>query len=113
MSDSIGAWFDDIELYSPAPGVIAHTHAAHVCAGSACVVHNPSDHHMRDWPLKLVGARALGQAPGRVLVLSERICSHQFAHPDPDSLAYVSAHSTLPQGWWSDHLCDGCCVSQS
>jgi hypothetical protein len=103
-SDSIGAWWDGIEFSSPAPGVIQHTHAAHVCSGRPCPIHNPSDHHMRDWPLEHIGKR-LGQQGSRTLLLSERLCGHGVGHPDPDSLTYVISHSTTPPSWWRDHVC--------
>ena len=32
-------------------GVIVNVHLAALCAGRACVMHQPSAHHMRAWPL--------------------------------------------------------------
>lgn len=112
MSESEWGWWDDIEFSSPAPGVVAHTHAAHICTGSPCPLHNPSEHHMREWELVLIGRRALGGWPLRLLVLSERRCGHGRMHPDPDSLAYVTSHSTMTPGWWADHICcpERCCA---
>lgn len=43
-----------------------------------CVIHNPSNHKMRYWPMIL---RASG--------LIERQCPHGVGHPDPDSAAYL------------------------
>ena len=69
---------------------IAHDPA--LCEGRPCCVHNPSDHHMRDWPQNY-----------RIDTgVTERICSHGVGHPDPD------------QTWPKDdphwiHGCDGCC----
>lgn len=78
------------------------THEPDKCSGSFCVIHNPSDHHMRDWPKNF--------RFDRYLVLVERICPHGVGHPDPDSLAYIE--STLPEGrrgYEGIHGCDGCC----
>lgn len=72
-------------------------HDAAKCEGYACPFHNPSDHHMRDWPM-------LVRLDNRALV--ERTCEHGVGHPDPDSAAYFAR--------WGDemvgvHGCDGCC----
>ena len=70
-------------------------HKPDACAGHFCVIHNPSDHHMKDWP-KLV--RASG--------LIERECKHGQGHPDPDSVDYFERHGIEGMGV---HGCDGCC----
>lgn len=76
---------------------IHNVHSAFQCEGRACVIHNPSDHVMRDWPHYWREDRAL----------MERICEHGVGHPDPDdvafkvSLGYGSEYAT--------HGCDGCC----
>ena len=62
-------------------------HPPGVCAGRACVVHGPSEHHMRDWPM--VWRPFRGQV--------ERTCPHGIGHPDPD------------QAGDTTHGCDGCC----
>lgn len=71
--------------------VITGVHSPDVCAGEPCVIHNPSDHHMRDWPTNL---RDDFGSP-----FTERICGHGVGHPDPDD----------PQ---ADrvHACCGCCA---
>jgi hypothetical protein len=107
-TDSIGAWWEGIELSSPAPGVIQHTHAASVCAGTPCAIHNPSNHHMRDWPLKHRTDKP-HRVGGRVLIVSERVCEHGWGHPDPDSLAYLRTVDGAGTGFWGFHGCDGCC----
>lgn len=56
------------------------THGADRCAGSTCVVHNPSGHHMRDWPLSF---------NFRMGALAFRECPCGKLHPDPDSLDYI------------------------
>ena len=56
-------------------------HPPDECAGESCCFHNPSDHHMRDWPMTIRG-------PHKGF-LTERICPHGVGHPDPDSLAWL------------------------
>jgi hypothetical protein len=66
------------------------------CAGSRCVFHNPSEHHMRSWRIRV-----------RASTLVERLCpEHGVGHPDPDSLAYFNS-----RGWrgFEVHGCCGCC----
>lgn len=53
-------------------------HPEEVCAGQFCVIHNPSDHHMKEWPM-------LWRTDRKIM---ERICPHQVGIPDPDDLAY-------------------------
>jgi len=78
------------------PTVLHHVHPPQSCAGRPCVVHSPSEHHMRDWPLNWRGDRRI----------MERICPHGIGHPDPDDTRYrVSAGRG-----GSVHGCDGCCV---
>jgi hypothetical protein len=67
------------------------THKAADCKGPNCPVHNPSDHHMRSWPLHYREDRGI----------TERICPHGIGHPDPDDIN--------AQGIESVHGCDGCC----
>lgn len=61
------------------------------CAGEICSIHNPSDHHMRDWP-------QLWRPDRRI---TERICPHGIGHPDPDCIYVMDGV----------HGCDGCCES--
>lgn len=75
------------------------THDESVCAPHPCVIHNPSDHHMRDWPTVFRMDR---------YALVERICPHGVGHPDIDSLDYfVSAGMS----WQAVHACCGCCIN--
>jgi hypothetical protein len=76
------------------------THPLWRCSGTYCVVHNPSDHHMRDWPTNIRGDR-------RFLV--ERICYHGVGHPDPDSLSHFIRMGDDSMGI---HGCDGCCYTR-
>lgn len=66
-------------ISTPTQGVVK-THGADRCAGRPCCVHNPSDHHMRDWPLVFRFDRG---------ALGERICPCGIGHPDPDSLTHL------------------------
>lgn len=105
------------------------THPRSECAdrGIPCCIHEPSDHHMRDWPM-------LWRADTGVM---ERTCPHGVGHPDPDHMAYVRS-LTPPHRcvynrdqeldfddwldlddqdgcifphleWQGTHSCDGCC----
>ncbi len=77
---------------------LAGVHPRRVCqaGGFPCVVHKPSKHHMRDFPLLWRGGRRL----------FERTCPHGVGHPDPDDLAYHVRHG---REWQANHGCDGCC----
>lgn len=92
------------------PGLVVHDPEA--CKGQHCCVHNPSDHHMKDWPLNWRGDKGI----------MERICPHGVGHPDPDDLAHRhrvaqqrSAGKADSIYWLEDvntstiHGCDGCC----
>lgn len=57
--------------------VLAQVHDPGRCEGTPCVVHGPSDHHMRQWPLEWINE------PGKFV----RICACGCAHPDPDQFA--------------------------
>ncbi len=73
------------------------------CQGEYCCIHNPSDHHMVDWPTHWRDDRGL----------MERICPHGIGHPDPDDLAFKQAMAKkFNRGDVSHegiHGCDGCC----
>lgn len=64
-----------------------NVHSPDACSGHPCVIHNPSDHHMRDWPTNW-------RADRRMI---ERVCPHGIGHPDPDNPGD------------KQHGCDGCC----
>lgn len=85
----------------PGPHVL-RTHPETRCAGEWCVVHNPSDHHMRSWPLNWRGDRGL----------IERICpAHGVGHPDPDHLAFTEQiRGARAAEVESVHGCCGCCA---
>jgi hypothetical protein len=75
---------------------MVNVHPATACAGRVCVVHAPSDHHMRTWDLNWRGDRGL----------MERICPHGVGHPDPDDMLY---QASVGREWQGVHGCDGCC----
>lgn len=63
-------------------------HSPKNCQGSTCLIHNPSDHHMRDWQLEWREDRHC----------FERICACGVGHPDPDDIGHDGIHG-----------CCGCC----
>lgn len=72
------------------------THDPSKCAGQNCCIHNPSNHHMKDWPMKWRSDKCV----------MERICPHGIGHPDPDDAAYNTA---CGKDFLNVHGCDGCC----
>jgi len=73
------------------------THSPDKCSGSHCCIHNPSDHHMREWPMSWRDDKGV----------MERICPHGIGHPDPDDVAHgirIGRDESL-----NIHGCDGCC----
>lgn len=78
-------------------------HEAGECAGPTCMIHNPSDHSMRDFPL------VLRTDPFRY-AFPERICPHGVGHPDPDHMKFaetvMDSERARAEGV---HGCDGCC----
>jgi len=90
------------EIYAPGGGkeyleiVLRNVHSQRECQGRACVIHNPSEHHMRDWPLIWRNDRGI----------FERICTHGVGHPDPDQRTYWCIQNTP---WEGVHGCDFCC----
>ena len=72
-----------------------NVHDESQCNGRNCAIHNPSDHHMKDWPLHWREDRRF----------FERICEHGVGHPDPDEIEY---HKSQGRDI-SVHGCDGCC----
>lgn len=88
-------------------GVITATFGRHIklwsihpqerCAGKVCVIHNPTDHHMRSWRLHWRDDRKI----------FERLCpDHGTGHPDPDQFDYWDSTG---QEWQGIHGCCGCC----
>lgn len=78
--------------------VLENVHPAEACAGRHCVLHNPSDHHMRGWKLNWRGDRGI----------MERLCpEHGVGHPDPDDVGYHV--DVLGDEYAGVHGCCGCC----
>lgn len=88
-----------IEKYVLADGTVLRNVHSHLrCAGRPCVIHAPSEHHMRDMPLVWENAERSFY----------RVCEHGIQHPDPDDLRFKL---NLPSGddGWGVHRCDECC----
>lgn len=106
----IAPWivYDDVRDYHTGDGyvtgtgrVLVNVHKPSACAGRACVIHAPSDHHMVDWPTNWRDGGFFDIKPPHM----ERVCPHGIGHPDPDDAAY---HESIG-GDISNHGCDGCC----
>lgn len=82
-----------IPIYGP---VVVGVHSELDCHGMPCVVHSPTQHHMRGWDLRFRRKRGI----------FERLCPHGFAHPDPDQFPHWRASGALHQAM---HSCCGCC----
>ena len=81
---------------------LKNVHGHRQCGGRVCIIHRPTDHHMRDWPFLWRDDRNIW----------ERICLHGVGHPDPDDIAYQKR--TYMGGRHPEHIdtvhgCDGCC----
>lgn len=76
-----------METYTTGTGQKLVVHTRSDCQAEHCVIHNPSQHHMREWPTHW------REDKGEM----ERICPHGVGHPDPDD-ALTGVHG-----------CDGRC----
>lgn len=85
-----------METFKLADGRTLYVHPPFMCEGRTCVIHNPTDHHMREWHLHWRWDRGI----------FERICKHGVGHPDPDQFDYWRE---TYQEWQAVHGCDGCC----
>ncbi|MDH3424255.1 MAG: hypothetical protein OEN00_14780 [Gemmatimonadota bacterium] len=74
-------------------------HPASVCAGEICCIHNPSDHHMVEWP------QHWRSDAGKM----ERLCPHGIGHPDPDEIEWLIKADPQRADQLVIHGCDGCC----
>ena len=78
-----------------------NTHAPDKCEGRPCCVHNPSDHHMRSWPMNFRFDKGI----------MERICpEHGVGHPDPDDADYWLS---IDKEYMTIHGCCGCCENKA
>jgi hypothetical protein len=57
--------------------LLKDVHAPDICADEPCVIHHPTDHGMRAWPLIWL----------QTVKAFYRICEHRLPHPDPDQFA--------------------------
>ncbi len=102
----------------PGGSVLSNVHSEQLCSGRTCVVHAPSAHHMRTWPLTWRQDRGM----------FERRCEHGIGHPDPDQRDYfvgrgyrryveqvARSEATTDPEEYADaemtHGCDGCCAT--
>ncbi len=95
------------ETWTSGTGQKLLVHAKETCSGEFCCIHNPSQHHMSDWPLHYRNDRGI----------MERICKCGVGHPDPDDLAFrrstavalklLGKTGTFDEGV---HGCCGCCT---
>lgn len=76
---------------------LLQTHTEQACQGEACCIHNPSDHHMKNWGLMWRTDK----------MIMERVCPHGTGHPDPDDVAWRERTGRKSA---SVHGCDGCCI---
>jgi hypothetical protein len=83
-----------LEKYITSTGQTVLVHTEDKCKGGSCCIHNPSDHHMVDWPMVWRQDR----------MMMERMCEHGVGHPDPDALEF--------SGQSGVHGCDGCCMKE-
>ena len=86
-----------MEEYTTGTGQKIRVHSKEDCLGDYCCIHNPSDHHMKDWPTHWREDRGL----------MERICEHKVGHPDPDDVAYQMSKGANKA--ITVHGCCGCC----
>ncbi|MEU4534317.1 hypothetical protein AB0G15_05540 [Streptosporangium sp. NPDC023825] len=109
--DILMAHLDDVvDTYSilvDPNGKIVKTHGVASCGNyeggeaQVCAIHNPTKHHMNEWP-------AVFRMDKNALI--ERTCPHGLGHPDPDSLAFFIKHGITSLG---AHGCDGCCTPET
>lgn len=76
-----------------------YVHGEDQCGGNYCSVHNPSDHHMKDWPRHFRMDRGF----------TERISPSGIGHPDPDDVAFFAKMGKDI----SVHGCDGSCSEEN
>ena len=91
------------EKYTTGTGQKLLVHNKETCGGESCVIHNPSNHHMKDWPTHWREDRGM----------MERICKCGIGHPDPDDLIHRIKQAKIAgvkdTNYLSIHGCCGCC----
>lgn len=97
---------EDETKYTTGTGQNIIVHRKEDCVGKYCVIHNPSNHHMKDWPTNWRFDRQI----------MERICKCGVGHPDPDDLAFKKDMAEkFGRGDEFDkgiHGCCGCCMKE-
>lgn len=88
-----------MEAYVTGTGQPIAVHPRGTCTGDYCTIHNPSNHHMREWPTHWREDRGI----------MERICPHGTGHPDPDDLVFLETVGRDAKVE-SIHGCCGCCT---
>lgn len=97
---------DDTWIINAVGDRLSRVHGPGTCNGQTCIIHNPSDHHMREWSLNW------RQYDGLVNIKEshfERICPCGIGHPDPDDLEF---HLEQGRDYMAIHGCCGCCHSE-
>lgn len=93
-----------MEKYITGTGQVLNVHNKKDCSGHCCI-HNPSNHHMKDWPTRWREDRSI----------MERICKCGVGHPDPDDLAFrkaIAEKQGRETSGIGTHGCCGCCVDK-
>ena len=85
---------DVMEYFKDDFGQKLKVHDESTCTGT-CPIHNPSRHHMRDWPLFWRTDRCI----------FERQDPEGCFHPDPDDAKYRAEHGDFD----TVHGCNGLC----
>lgn len=99
VSIAFGGEFD--LALNPSDQVVLKVHRSDKCVlPGNCVVHHPSEHRMRGFPLHWRHDKGI----------FERTCPHGIGHDDPDDVAY-QRYVAGPEDadWTGVHGCDGCC----
>lgn len=77
---------------------LVNVHSVLACQGRVCIVHSPTEHHMRTWPIWWESERSR----------FERQCVCGNTHPDPDQFWFWEQRGLLRR---AEHNCDGCCIA--
>lgn len=127
-----------MEHFTTSTGDVILVHEGEGCRGP-CPIHNPSNHHMRDWPLvwrddrdeAMSGAMLMsvlsGVTDSAVIANAgqgawwdadamglhgwlERVCPHGIGHPDLDSVRFGLEFYEEMKPRAHAQPCDGCCA---
>lgn len=87
--------------YTTGTGQVVKVHAENDDCKNGCVIHNPTNHSMRDFPTHWRDDRGI----------MERLCPHGVGHPDPDGMEFIrKTRGEKAMYYESVHGCDGCCA---